>query len=278
MGSERFIPGLHKQKNQLLLLLQLLHTNSIRCFSRSYLHKPSSGWNLSSNGKQGWCRVVITTCTVVNRRCGAENSGCETLDDLFCLVCGGMASLSFHYSHTQTTVNKRQFCVWEGCFSKCGPWTNSISITWEVGRNITCGSHPRTAKSDTSHRHIAQCILTSLWKIPASANMWQALIEESCLNILFRRMYWTTYSIFFPDTNTQSRHFLLSQSFSFVSLSGLCKWEKRKQRSPTCQAMAMATYVPVKCKDTFLETAMQPHISYSVWWEISPRNTFHPLK
>lgn len=105
-----------------------------------------------------------------------------------------MASLCFHSSHTRTTVNKLQFCVWEGCFSKCGPWTNSTSITWEVGRNITCGPYPWAAKSDASQRHIAQCILTSLWKIPASANMWQALLEGSCLSTIFRKIYWTIYS------------------------------------------------------------------------------------
>lgn len=77
-------------------------------------------------------------------------------------------------------------------------------------------------------------------------------------------MYWNIYSkiadSFFSDINTPPGHFLLPQGFSFFSPFELFKWDKRKQRSPTCQAMAMATIVPIKFKDTFLETAMQPHI------------------
>ena len=36
-------------------------------------------------------------------------------------------------------MRRLQLGLW---FSKCGPWTSSISITWELGRSASSGPHP----------------------------------------------------------------------------------------------------------------------------------------
>lgn len=63
------------------------------------------------------------------------------------------------------------------CLSKCGLWTSSISITWDLVRNEIVRIHPRPLEVETSQGDLAMCAIMTVVLIPLK-------FENHCTNLL----------------------------------------------------------------------------------------------
>ena len=125
--------------------------------SRVILRNPhawtSFSWDTSAVGLVGEPGIHVRNRT---RNSTGDSDGQPGMGSSTLAWAGVLSRLSPEMGYAHAEVEGRG-CFRVSCFSKCGPQTSSISITWESVRNANSWALPLRTESETQ-RMGAQCL------------------------------------------------------------------------------------------------------------------------